>query len=171
MSYAIYGQQKTRNPGDVWAVDSDTLESFFPLQNKRLKPFSFDDGVLVLTVESIANGMVTVKSLKGGIVDGAWVPTTLNISPNTDERNESRPTFLVDMGDERNNFARFVIDRHNDVCAKAEMQVLLQNYRGAVPKMEQLSLSEKNNDRELKAKIDGGEILLHCSIETRVEDL
>lgn len=172
MSYAIYGQEETRNPGDVWAVDSDTLESFFPLQNKRFKPFSFDDGVLVLSVESIdSNGMVTVKSLKGGIVDGTWVATTLNIAPNTDEKNESRPTFSVDMGDERSNFVRFIIDSRNNVCINAEMQVLLQDYIGAVPKMEQLSLSEKDENREMKATIDGGEILLHCLITTTVEDM
>ena len=172
MSYAIYGQEETRNPGDVWAVDSDTLESFFPLQNKRFKPFSFDDGVLVLSVESIdSNGMVTVKSLKGGIVDGTWIATTLNIAPNTDEKNELRPTFSINMDDDQNNFVRFIIDSRNNVCSNAEMQVLLEDYKGAVPKMEQLSLSEKNEDREIKAKIDGGEILLHCRIATTVEDM
>ena len=170
MTYAIYGQEKIRSVGDIWSIDSETLESFFPLQSGKRKPFSFNGGKIVLTVEAIdENGVMAVKSLKGGQVDGAYVSTDLNIQPRTES--EFKPQFKVDNGDARNNFVRFMIDSRNEVCTKAEMQVYLRNYGGVLPKVEQLSLEEKNNDRELRASIQNGEIRLYCAIKTDVEDM
>ena len=170
MTYAIYGQEKIRSVGDIWSIDSETLESFFPLQSGKRKPFSFNGGKIVLTVEAIdENGVMAVKSLKGGQVDGAYVSTDLNIQPRTES--EFKPQFKVDKGDARNNFVRFMIDSRNEVCTKAEMQVYLRNYGGVLPKVEQLSLEEKNNDRELRASIQNGEIRLYCAIKTDVEDM
>lgn len=165
MTYAIYGQEETREVGDVWTINSNMLESFFPLQSKNRKPFSFKSGVLVLTVVSDDNGVVTVKSLPRGKVDGAMVSTDLNIEPRTEE-SEHRPEFTTYMQNEHDNFVVFTIDTDNRVCTKAEMRTTLCNYRGAVPKVEQLSL----NDHEMRVHIDGGAVTLHSVITTDVED-
>lgn len=167
MTYAIYGQQETRNVGDVWTVDSEMLESFFPLQSKNRKPFSFSGGVLVLTVVSDDNGIVSVKSLPRGNVDGAMVSTDLKIEPRTEE-SELRPNFKVYMSNERDNFIRFTIDTDNSVCTKAEIQATLCDYQGAVPKVDQLSLNDPK--REMRVCIDGGSVILHSEITTDVED-
>ena len=167
MTYAIYGQQETRQVGDVWTVDSDMLESFFPLQSKNRKPFSFKSGVLVLTVVSDDNGVVTVKSLPRGKVDGSIVSTDLNIEPRTEE-SEHRPEFTTYMQNEHDNFVVFTIDTDNRVCTKAEMRATLCNYRGAVPKVEQLSLNDP--EHEMRVHIDGGAVVLHSVITTDVED-
>ncbi len=167
MTYAIYGQQKTRNVGDVWTIDSDVLESFFPLQRKDRKPFSFSGGVLVLTVVSDIGGIVSVKSLPCGKVDGAMVSTDLKIEPRTEE-SEHRLSFNIDTTNERDNFIRFTIDTDNRVCTKAEIQATLCDYRGAVPKVDQLSLNDP--EREMRVEIDGGSVILHSEITTDVED-
>lgn len=172
MSYAIYGQQKTRDVGDVWSVDSATLESFFPLQSKKRKPFSFSGGQIVLTVESIdANGKVLVKSLFQGWDkdEGEYKTTNLNIEPRTTE-SDLRPSFSVNLGDTNTNFVRFTIDSRNEVCLRAEMQILLRNYKGALPNVEQFKLDGKEKDREVRASIQDGEIRLYCLITTSVED-
>lgn len=171
MSYAIYGQERTRNIGDVWTIDSETLESFFPLQSKNRKPFSFNGGLLVLTVEAIdANGVVYIKSIPTGNVDGSEISTDLKIEPITED-NDFKPEFTVDMRDIQNNFVRFSIDSRNEICLKAEMQVLLRDYRGALPRVEQFSFYEKRIDRVMSAKIMEGEVCLHCLINTDVEDM
>lgn len=167
MTYAIYGQQETRNVGDVWTVDSEMLESFFPLQSKNRKPFSFSGGVLVLTVVSDDNGIVSVKSLPSGNVDGAMVSTDLKIEPRTEE-SEHRPNFNNDISNERDNFIRFTIDTDNRVCTTAEIQATLYDYQGAVPKVDQLSLNDPQ--REMRVCIDGGSVILHSVITTDVED-
>lgn len=167
MTYAIYGQKETRDVGDVWTIDSETLESFFPLQSKARKPFSFDGGVLVLTVESDNNGIVTVKSLPSGRIHGAQTRTDLHIQPRT-EASEFKPKFNVDMQDERNNYVRFTIDSLNEICKQAEMRVLLENYSGAVPKVEQLSLNDPEHFKVVT--ISNGSIVLYCMITTKVED-
>lgn len=167
MTYAIYGQTKTRNVGDIWTIDSDMLESFFPLQSKKRKPFSFTGGVLVLTVVSDDGGIVSVKSLPCGKVDGAMVSTDLKIEPRTEE-SEHRPNFNVYMSNESDNFIRFTIDTDNSVCTKAEIQATLCDYRGAVPKVDQLSLNDL--EREMRVEIDGGSVVLHSVITTDVED-
>ena len=169
MTYAIYGQQKTRNVGDVWSIDSDMLESFFPLQRKKRKPFSFESGVLVLTVVSDDNGIVTVKSLPRGKVDGAMVSTNLEIVPRTED-SEHSPEFATDMQNEYDNFVKFTIDTDNRVCTKAEMRVTFRDYKGVIPKVEQLSLNDSAPDHEIRAKIDGGTVVLHSEITTDVED-
>ena len=169
MTYAIYGQEKTRNVGDVWEVDSETLESFFPLQEKGRKPFSFERGVLILTVESDNNGIVKVKSLPYGCVDGCNKSTDLKIAPRTED-SEHRPRFRIDMWNERDNFVRFTIDSFNEVCTKAEMKATLKEYSGAVPKVDQLSLNNNDPDYETRVDISDGEVVLHCAITTSVED-
>lgn len=168
MSYAIYGQERTRNVGDVWTIGAETLESFFPLQSRSRKPFTFEGGKVVLTVESITNGFVTVKSLARGKVEGSPRSTDLRIEPRIES--EFKPDFKVDMGDARNNFVRFTIDSRNEICTRAEMQLFLRNYKGAIPKVEQLSLEEIGKDREMRPSIQDGEIRLHCIITTAVED-
>lgn len=171
MSYAIYGQERTRSIGDIWTIDSETLESFFPIQSKKSKPFSFNGGLLVLTVEAIdANGVVFVKSIPTGNVDGSEISTDLKIEPITED-NVFKPEFTVDMRDLQNNYVRFSIDSRNEICLKAEMQVLLRDYRGDLPHMGQLSFYEKSKDRVMSAKIMEGEVCLHCLIKTDVEDM
>ena len=167
MTYAIYGQQETREVGDVWTIDSDMLESFFPLQSKNRKPFSFEGGVLVLTVVSDDNGIVTVKSLPRGKVDGAMVSTDLNIKPRTEE-SEHRPEFTTYMQNEHDNFVKFTIDTDNCVCSSAEIQVSLIDYKGVIPKVEQLRINDPEHG--MRANIDGGTVVLHGVITTDVED-
>ena len=168
MTYAIYGQLETREVGDVWTVDSDMLESFFPLQSNNRKPFSFRSGVLVLTVVSDDNGIVTVKSLPRGKVDGAMVSTDLDIEPRTEE-SEHRPEFTTYPQNEHDNFVVFTIDTDNRVCTKAEMQVTLRDYKGVVPKVEQLLIHDPKHG--MNANIDGGTVVLYTVITTDVEDL
>lgn len=171
MTYCIYGQSETRNVGDVWAIDAETLESFFPLQDRSRKPFTFSGGVLVLTVESDKNGIVTVESLSSGLVKGNTTQTDLKVTPNT-EANELKPSFRIDMTDVRHNKIRFSIDSRAEICTKAEMWLALEDYKGALPKMEQLSLSEVDPEKQrLEAKIDGGRIGLHAVITTTVREL
>ena len=167
MTYAIYGQQKTREVGDVWTIDSDMLDSFFPLQSKNRKPFSFKGGVLVLTVVSDDNGIVTVKSLPRGKVDGAMISTDLNIEPRTEE-SEHRPEFTTYMQNEHDNFVKFIIDTDNRVCSSAEIQVTLKDYKGVIPKVEQLRINDPEHG--MRANIDGGTVVLHGVITTDVED-
>ncbi len=167
MTYAIYGQEKTRNVGDVWEIDAETLESFFPLQSKDRKPFSFTGGVLVLTVVSDDNGVVTIKSLPRGRVDGAMKSTDLRIQPLTGQ-SAHRPSFNIYMENERDNYVRFTIDSLNEICARAEMKATLRNYQGAVPKVEQFNFDDPKHRYE--AKIDSGSVILHCMITTHVED-
>lgn len=169
MAYAIYGQEKTRNVGDVWEIDSETLESFFPLQEKGRKPFSFRGGVLILTVESDNNGVVTVKSLPCGRVDGCNKSTDLKIEPHM-EKSEHRPQFKIDMWNARDNFVRLTIDSFEEICTKAEMMATLKEYSGAVPKVDQLSLNNDDPDYEMRVDISDGEVVLHCVITTNVED-
>ena len=166
MTYAIYGQEKTRNVGDVWEIDAETLESFFPLQSKDRKPFSFTGGVLVLTVISDDNGVVTIKSLSRGRVDGTMKSTNLKIQPLT-EQSAHRPSFNIYMENERENFVRFTIDSFNEVCTKAEMKATLRNYSGDVPKVEQFSLDDP--DHRYEAHIDSGTVTLHCLISTAID--
>ena len=166
MTYAIYGQEKTRNVGDVWEIDAETLESFFPLQSKDRKPFSFTGGVLVLTVVSDDDGIVTIKSLPRGKVDGSMKSTDLRIQPLT-EQSAHRPSFNIYMENERENFVRFTIDSFNEVCTKAEMKATLRNYSGDVPKVEQFSLDDP--DHRYEAHIDSGTVSLHCMITTAID--
>ena len=121
----------------------------------------------MLTVVSDDNGVVTVKSLPRGKVDGSIVSTDLNIEPRTEE-SEHRPEFTTYMQNEHDNFVVFTIDTDNRVCTKAEMRATLCNYRGAVPKVEQLSLNDP--EHEMRVHIDGGAVILHCVITTDVED-
>lgn len=165
MTYALYGQTDTRTVGDVWAIDAETLEAFFPLQSKDRKPFSFEGGVLVLTVESDDDGIVTVKSLPVGRVDGMQVRTDLRIQPRTAD-SEHRPTFSVDMQDQRKNYVRLTIDSMHEICQEAEMHMVLADYRGAVPKVEQLMLDDP--DHYTTACITDGAVILHCKITTQV---
>lgn len=167
MTYAIYGQRETRNVGDKWTIDAETLESFFPLQSRNRKPFSFDGGVVVLTVASDDNGIVTVKSLPSARIDGMQTRTDLHIQPRT-EASDFKPSFRVDMQNERDNYVRFTIDSFNEVCKRAEMKVVLENYSGAVPKVEQLSLNDPKHFKVVT--ISDGSIILHCMITTNVED-
>ena len=169
MAYAIYGQEKTRSVGDVWEIDSEALESFFPLQEKGRKPFSFDRGALILTVESDNNGIVKIKSLPRGCVDGCNKSTDLRITPRTED-NEHRPKFKMDMWNEQDNYARFTIDSFNEVCTKAELRATLKEYNGAVPKVDQLSLNNDDPDYEMRVDISDGEVILHCVMTTTVED-
>lgn len=171
MTYCIYGQSETRNVGDVWDIEAETLESFFPLQEKSRKPFTFSGGLLFLTVVSDKNGIVTVESLSSGLVNGSTTPTNLKVTPNT-EANELKPSFRIDMTDVRHNKIRFSIDSRAEICTKAEMWLALEDYKGALPKMEQLSLSEVDPEKQrLEAKIDGGRIGLHAVITTTVREL
>lgn len=169
MAYAIYGHEKTRKVGDAWEIDAGTLESFFPLQEKDRKPFSFAGGVLILTVESDDNGIVKVKSLPKGCVDGCNKMTDLRIAPRTGD-SEHKPDFEVDMWNERNNYVRFTIDSLSEVCTKAEMKATLKRYNGAVPKVDQLSLNNDDPDYEMRVDISDGEVVLHCEVTTSVED-
>lgn len=169
MAYAIYGHEKTRNVGDVWAIDAETLESFFPLQEKERKPFSFTDGVLLLTVVSDSNGIVEIKSISSGRVDGCNKTTDLRLTPRTND-SEHKPNFEIDMCNERDNYVRFTIDALSEVCTKAEMGATLKRYSGVVPKVDQLSLDNDDPDYDMRVDISDGEIVLHCEIATTVED-
>ncbi len=167
MTYAIYGQQETRTVGDVWEIDSATLESFFPLQSKNRKPFSFSGGNLILKVASDRNGIVEIVSLPSGRVNGQQKRTDLRIEPRHEE-SEFRPKFTVNMWDSGDNYVHFTIDTMNEVCTKAEMHVVLRDYSGAVPKVEQLSLNDP--DHRYAVKITQGSVVLHCEITTNIED-
>ena len=171
MTYCIYGQEETRNLGDVWTIDAETLESFFPLQSKGRKPFTFSGGVLVLTVKSVKDGIVTVESLPRGEVKGSTVDTDLKITPNTDG-SEFKPSFEIHMADTRHNLVRFSIDSLLEVCNYAEMWLLLEHYAGALPNVEQMALTEVNPKKQrLDAHIDDGRIELHARISTKVGEM
>ena len=122
-----------------------------------------------MTVESDNNGIVKIKSLPRGCVDGCNKSTDLRIVPRTED-NEHRPKFKMDMWNEQDNYARFTIDSFNEVCAKAELRATLKEYSGAVPKVDQLSLNNDDPDYEMRVDISDGEVVLHCVLTTTVED-
>ena len=108
-----------------------------------------------------------MKSLPSARINGMQTRTDLHIQPRT-EASEFKPNFTVDMQDIGNNYVRFTIDSLNEICKQAEMKVLLADYRGAVPKVEQLSLNDPKHYKTVD--ISNGSIVLHCMITTNVED-
>ena len=76
------------------------------------------------------------------------------------------------MGDTRHNLVRFSIDSRLEVCNCAEMWLLLNDYSGALPTVEQMALSEVNPKKQrLEAHIDDGSIELHAAIITTVKGM
>lgn len=167
MAYAIYGQSEVRNAGDCWTVDANILTSFLPQLDPRDQPFKFEGGKLVLKVTGVdEDGVQTIEMLPGGLVNGSYVSTDLNIAVN--EKSRFNTHFdTPDLSNVSQHSVSFKVDPIFMHCREGYMKLTLNSYCGDTPKMGQMELEGKAGEREFKSpRIEDGRIVIEAKIVT-----
>ncbi len=172
MTYAIYGNKEQRDMGEAWTVSADILEAFFPEYAEGEKPFTFNKrGRLILEVEKIdEKGRYVIVSTGDAIINDCKIFSDIEIIPNT-KNNTTQPKFEFDEHNSKKNEIRFIIDPNLQICVEATMKIVLEDYNGPIPVMEQFDLNKSPKIKKINGvNIRKGNVLINAKITTSVDD-
>ncbi len=161
LHYAIFGQDKPRNPGEYWSVDAQLLDNFIPTGSLRIAY----KGRLVLKAEKVPpqeiiekkqrtyEGLKIIAVHSGYDATGKKLETSLEAEINQKPIQGTVPRF-------GKNDNRFILhlDTNFEHIRYVNARLCFENFKGEIP--------EIGNDLAMKGRMEGR---LHIEFESTTE--